>query len=37
MKILLVSDVECPALWDHFRPDRVEGVELIISCGDMKH
>ena len=37
MKILLVSDVECPALWDHFRPDRVEGVELIISCGDLKH
>ena len=36
MKILLVSDMECPALWDHFRPERVEGVDLIISCGDLK-
>ena len=36
MKILTVSDVECPALWDFFRPDRVAGVDLIISCGDLK-
>ena len=36
MKILAVSDVECPALWDYYRPDRVAGVDLIISCGDLK-
>ena len=36
MKILAVSDVECPALWDYYRPERVAGVDLIISCGDLK-
>ena len=36
MKALLVSDVECRALWDYFRPERVEGVDVIISCGDLK-
>ena len=36
MKILALSDVECPALWDYYRPDRVAGVDLIISCGDLK-
>lgn len=36
MKILIISDEECPALWDYFRPERLEGIELIISCGDLK-
>ncbi len=36
MKALLVSDVECRALWDYYRPERVEGVDVIISCGDLK-
>ena len=36
MKILIISDEECPALWDHFLPERLEGIELIISCGDLK-
>ena len=36
MKILAISDVECPALWDYFRPERVAGVDLIVSCGDLK-
>ena len=36
MRILTVSDEECPALWDHFLPERLEGIELIISCGDLK-
>ena len=36
MKALLISDVECPALWDYFRPERLRGADLIISCGDLK-
>ncbi len=36
MKVLAVSDTECAALWDYYRPERVEGVDLIISCGDLK-
>lgn len=36
MKILIISDEECPALWDYFRPERLEGIDLIISCGDLK-
>ena len=36
MKALLISDVECPALWDYFRPERLNGADLIISCGDLK-
>ena len=34
MKILAVADEECKALWDYFTPDKLEGVELIIACGD---
>lgn len=36
MKILAVSDEECPALWDFFEPGRLDGYDLIISCGDLK-
>ena len=36
MKILCVSDVEDPALWDFYTPSRTQGVDLIISCGDLK-
>ena len=36
MRILAVSDVECAALWDYYRPERVEGIDLIVSCGDLK-
>ena len=35
MKILAVADEECKALWDYFTPDKIEGVELIIACGEM--
>lgn len=35
MKILVISDVEEKALYDHFNKKRVEGVDLIISCGDL--
>lgn len=36
MKILLVSDEEDRWLWDFFRPEALEGVELILACGDLK-
>lgn len=35
MKILLLADKECPALWDHYQPGRLDGIDLIISCGDL--
>ena len=36
MRILAVSDVECPALWDHYVRGRLDGYDLILSCGDLK-
>ena len=36
MKILTVSDEECPALWDFYQPGRLKDYDLIISCGDLK-
>ncbi len=36
MKILAVSDEECAALWDYYMPGRLDGYDLIISCGDLK-
>ncbi len=36
MKILLISDHEEAALWDYYQPERLEGVELILSAGDLK-
>ncbi|NCE65755.1 metallophosphoesterase [Pseudoflavonifractor sp. 524-17] len=35
MKILAVSDLESSALWEHFDRRRLEGVDLILSCGDL--
>lgn len=35
MKILALSDVESAALWDYFSPERLEGIDVIISCGDL--
>lgn len=36
MRILLVSDTESEYIWDHFDAERFEGIDLIISCGDLK-
>lgn len=36
MKILFISDEECPALWDYYTPGKLKGIDLIISCGDLK-
>ena len=35
MKILTISDEECAALWDYYVPGRLDGYDLIISCGDL--
>ncbi len=35
MKILAISDKECPALWDYYTPGRLAEYELILSCGDL--
>ncbi len=36
VRILAVSDVEDPVLYDHFDPARWASVDLIISCGDLR-
>lgn len=36
MKILIVSDEEAPALWEHYMPGRLADYDLILSCGDLK-
>lgn len=35
MKILALSDHESPWLWDYLDRRRLEGVDLILSCGDL--
>ena len=35
MKVLLLADIECKALWDYFRKEELEGIDLILSCGDL--
>ena len=35
MKILVLADEPDQMLWDHFDRRRLEGIDLIISCGDL--
>ena len=35
MRILVLSDEECKSLWDYFDKTKLEGIDLIISCGDL--
>lgn len=35
MKILLVADVESKYLYDYYKPGKLKGYDLIISCGDL--
>ena len=35
MKLLLLSDVESKYLWDYYQPGRLDGIDLILSCGDL--
>lgn len=36
MKILLLSDVESPYLWDYYVPGRLAEYDLMLSAGDLK-
>lgn len=36
MKILVLADCESKSLYEYFRPEKLEGVELILACGDLK-
>ncbi len=35
MRILALSDQESLGLWDYFDARRLEGIDLILSCGDL--
>lgn len=35
MRILAIADEESKALWDYFDKSMLEGIDLIISCGDL--
>lgn len=35
MRILAIADEESAYLWNHFEKSKLEGVDLIISCGDL--
>ncbi len=35
MRVLLLADIESKALWDFYRREELEGVDLILSCGDL--
>lgn len=35
MKIMVLADVESKSLWDYFERSKLEGIDLIISCGDL--
>ena len=36
MKILVLADTESSSLWDFFDKRKLEGVDLILSCGDLE-
>ena len=35
VKILAIADKESKNLWDYYEPGKLEGIDLIISCGDL--
>ena len=35
MKILAIADEESKSLWDYFEKSKLEGIDLILSCGDL--
>ena len=35
MKVLFVSDEESKGYWDFFKKEAFEGIDLIVSCGDL--
>ncbi len=35
MNIMVLSDTESKSLWDFFEKEKLEGIDLILSCGDL--
>ncbi len=35
MRILAIADEESAYLWDYYEKSKLEGIDLIISCGDL--
>ena len=35
MRILILADKPAKELWDNFTPGRLDGIDLILSCGDL--
>ena len=35
MKLMVISDVPDPGLWDYFTKEKLQGADAIISCGDL--
>ena len=35
MRVLVIADQESPWFWDHFQKEKLEGIDLILSCGDL--
>ncbi|MCH3967938.1 MAG: metallophosphoesterase [Atopobiaceae bacterium] len=35
MRMLAVSDKESAYLWDYYQPGVLDGIDLIVSCGDL--
>ena len=35
MKILAVSDVEAKYFYDYYAPGKLDGIDLILACGDL--
>ncbi len=35
MKIMVMSDVESASLWDYYTPEKLRGLDLILSSGDL--
>lgn len=36
MRILCISDEVSPYYWDYYKAGRLDGIDLILSCGDLK-
>ena len=36
MKLLFLSDKESPFLWDYYSAGKLDGIDLMLSCGDLK-
>jgi Icc-related predicted phosphoesterase len=37
VKILVLADIESKYLWDFFEKSKLEGIDLILSAGDLSH